>query len=233
MYDRPLLLPDGTLFVNQESAFAARRASHLNRKDKNRQALIDATLDCIAEIGLIRTSVSEIISRAGLSRGMIHLHFGGKDNLLAEAARYANEQYYNVLNKNISAAVNDSKHKLEAVIKSDLSPEVLNARDASIWHEFRGAARTNAEIARFSDTRDQRLHDLVGAMTTRICIEEGLPDAEIAARDYTTGLIALTEGLWTDYLLHPTKFDRKNAERVVFRFLSGVWSGSFNEFGAV
>ena len=59
----------------------------MKRKDQNRQRLIEATLDCIAEIGLVETSVSEIIARAGLSRGMIHLHFGGKDNLVIAAAK--------------------------------------------------------------------------------------------------------------------------------------------------
>ena len=62
-------------------------------RERNRLSLIEAVLDSVAEKGISETSVSEIIQRAELSRGMIHLHFGGKDNLVNEAARYSSEQY--------------------------------------------------------------------------------------------------------------------------------------------
>ena len=205
----------------------------MNRKDKNRQTLIEATLDCIHEVGLIQTSVSEIISRAGLSRGMIHLHFDGKDNLIIEAARYASEQYYLSLDENIRGLENKPILLLEAAVKSDLSPQVLNERDVAIWHELRGGARTNKGIAQYSDTRDKRLRDLLGSAIVEICKQENIISPEECARDYTTGLIALTEGLWTDFLLHPKKFDRLNAERVVYKFLTGIWPNSFNEKGSL
>ena len=216
------------LSIRQRAEFFAKTMNQAKKKDRNRQTLIDATLDCIAEIGLIQTSVSEIISRAGLSRGMIHLHFGGKDQLVVEAARHASEAYYRVLDENISGTQGDPKRRVEAIIRSDLSEGALNQRDASIWHEFRGAARTKPDIARYSDTRDLRLHQLLYSAILEICGKENIDDPENAARDYTVGLIAMTEGLWTDFLLHPEEFDRKNAERVVFRFLSGIWPATWN-----
>ena len=205
----------------------------MNKKDKNRQSLIVATLDCIHEIGLIQTSVSEIISRAGLSRGMIHLHFGGKDNLIVEAAKYANEQYYQSLDQNIMGLNNEPGLLIQTAVKSDLSHQVLNERDVAIWHEFRGGARTNNGIAQFSDTRDKRHRDLLGSAIFKICEKERINSPIEAAKDYTTGLIALTEGLWTDFLLHPDEFDRVSAQRVVFKFLAGIWPNSFNEQGAL
>jgi len=204
----------------------------LKRKDKNHQALIEAALDCIAEIGLIETSVSEIISRAGLSRGMIHLHFGGKDNLIIEAAKFASERYYQILDKNLEGTERDPVRRIEAAVKSDLSAEALNKRDVSIWYEFRGAARTNRAIAEFSDTRDRRLRDLLRTAIFEICEREGIANPQEAARDFTTGLLALTEGMWTDFLLHPNAFDRLHAQRVIFKFLAGVWPKSFSEEGA-
>lgn len=204
-----------------------------SRKDKNRQVLIDATLDCISEIGLIETSVSEIISRAKLSRGMIHLHFGGKDNLIIEAARFASERYYRILDKNVEGTEDNPARLIEAAVKSDLGPEALNERDVSIWHELRGAARTNKSIAKFSDTRDRRLRDMLSAAIYQICEREDIQNSVEATRDYTSGLIALTEGMWTDFLLHPEEFDRKKAERVVFRFLAGIWPNCFDQSGAI
>lgn len=202
------------------------------KKLGNRQALIDATLDCVADLGLLNTSVSEIIKRAGLSRGMIHLHFDGKANLILAAAEHADQRYYDILTRNLSAAGPLPQHVIEASVKSDLSPESLNTRDISIWYELRGAARTNPDIARFSDTRAPRLHDLIMGPGLQICAAEGIADPKDAAHDITVGLISLLEGLWTDFMLHPDAFDRAAAQRVVFRFLAGVWPEHFDIKGA-
>ena len=200
---------------------------------KNRLALIEATLDSVAEVGLLRTTVTEITSRARLSRGMIHLHFSGKDNLILEAAKFAYRQYFDTLERNIPQDGVLPNRLIEAIVQSDLGAESLNQRTASIWYELRGAARTNAEIFRFSDTRDDRLRDRLHSAVLQIYQSEVFPGPEDAAQDITTGLIALLEGLWTDYLLHPKEFDRDVAMRVIFRFLMGIWPEHFDIKGAI
>ena len=56
------------------------------RREQIRLRLIEATIRSIVEIGLPDTTVSSIMERAGLSRGMLHLHFGSKDELLEATA---------------------------------------------------------------------------------------------------------------------------------------------------
>lgn len=202
-------------------------------KPPNRQLLIEATLDCVAELGLLGTTVSEIISRAGLSRGMIHLHFDGKSNLIVEAAKFANQQYFDVLDQNIETANAAPNHLIQTVIRSDLCPDCLNKRTASIWYELRGAARSDTAIARFSDTRDGRLRETLKSATLQLCQKDRFPNPQEAAQDATTGIIAFLEGMWTDFLLHPDEFDRAAAERVIFRFLMGLWPDDFNLSGAI
>ena len=73
----------------QEAGPLADYGKRQKLKEQNRVALIEATLDSIAEVGFARTSVSAIIDRANLSRGMIHLHFGGKDALVEAAAKHS------------------------------------------------------------------------------------------------------------------------------------------------
>ncbi len=199
----------------------------------NRQVLINATLDAIAEIGLIRTSVSEIIERAGLSRGMIHLHFNGKPNLIVEAARYASEQYYQILHENIQGAESNPARLIEAIVRGDLGPKSLNTRNVSIWYEFRGAARNDAGIAAYSDTRDAGLRDLLRDAAFALAEREGASDPAAIARDMSFGLMALLEGMWTDFMLHPQSFDRQMAERIMFRYLSGTWPNSFDVSGVI
>jgi AcrR family transcriptional regulator len=42
-------------------------------KERHRRALIEATADAIAEHGLAAVSISRILEKAGLSRGMVNL----------------------------------------------------------------------------------------------------------------------------------------------------------------
>lgn len=202
-------------------------------KEQNRVALIEATLDSIAEIGFARTSVSEIIDRAKLSRGMIHLHFGGKDALVEEAAKYSSAEYYDSLNVLLKSAGPEPQESVVAIIRSDLSEEVLNKRTVSLWYAFRGESRERKTIAAYSDTRDARLRNLAFEAYLKIARQSGIAEPETAAKDATNGTLALLEGMWTDFLLHPESFDRAVAMRTIFRFLSALFPKHFDLNGAV
>lgn len=204
------------------------RTGAARKPERNRRALIEATLNSIAEKGITDTSVSLIIEKAGLSRGMIHLHFGGKDNLLAAAAEAFGTAYYEEMERQVRAAGEDPAAQVIAVIRTDLGETLLNQRSARIWHAFRGEARANPGIAQYSDTRDLRLKAVLRDAFDRIARAEGLDDASILARDATYGTLALMEGMWTDYFTHSDEaFSRTSALRIVCRFLAGLFPTHF------
>ncbi len=200
--------------------------------EQNRQALIDATLDSIAEIGIADTSVSEIIKRANLSRGMIHLHFGSKDNLLVVAVMRAGEDYYKHLENFLANAESLEQNRLAAIIDCDLDEKVLNKRSVNIWYAFRGEAREGKAISKYTDTRDERLNTLIYQAFRELTDIKDHDEAALVARDATLGTLALLEGMWTDFLLHPDVFDRKRAKRIIFRFLAALYPMYFDLDGA-
>lgn len=195
--------------------------------ERSRQALIAAALDSIAEHGITDASVSRIIERAGLSRGMIHLHFGGKDNLLVAAAEAFSRDYYDEMERQLAGHAEDPSARIMAVVRADLSEAILNERSAAIWHAFRGRSGAHAGIARFSDTRDRRLRGMIREAFVALAGIDGTPDGVTVAREATYGTLALLEGMWTDYLSHPKAFSRTDAERIVGRFLGGMFPGHF------
>jgi len=202
-----------------------------NTAEKNRQALIDATLEAIAELGIAGCSVSEIVQRAGLSRGMIHLHFDGKENLLIAAVQQTGENYYAHLDSVLAGSGGLPQHRIAAIIHCDLSETILNKRTVNIWYAFRGEARERGAIAKFTDTRDKRLNQLIFKAFRIIAETEGQANTNAVARDATNGVLAMLEGFWTDYLLHPDAFNRKNARQIVFRFLAGLFPLHFSLLG--
>ncbi|WP_170429870.1 TetR family transcriptional regulator C-terminal domain-containing protein [Ruegeria arenilitoris] len=202
-------------------------------RERNRLSLIEAVLDSVAEKGISETSVSEIIQRAELSRGMIHLHFGGKDNLVDEAVRYSSELYYDGIYALLEKTGQTGQEHIEMIVRGDLSEAILNKKNVSIWYAFRGEARNRAAIAAYSDTRDAKLRNLVFNAFARIAKEAGTEHPNQVARDATHGTLAMLEGMWTDYLLHPDSFDRDEAMRIVFRFLRAMFPKHFDLNGAL
>jgi len=222
----------GCLQMRDERRNTGSNAADLPIRKDNRQTLIDATLASIAEIGLIRTSVSEIITRANLSRGMIHLHFNGKDNLLAAAAKHASERYYKRLDRPLHLARPEPQYRIEALILCDLSEEGLSEDIVRITHEFQAATRALPILAPYSDTRDVRLRGYFEDAFIEVLAQCREPDPTHFSQDITTGLVATLEGFWIDFLLHPQDFDRDRAARIVFRMLMGVLPEYFDLSGA-
>lgn len=202
-------------------------------REQNRLSLIEAVLDSVAEKGISETSVSEIIQRADLSRGMIHLHFGGKDNLVDEAARHSSELYYNGIYALLETTGQTGQEHIEMIVRGDLSEEILNKKSVSIWYAFRGEAKNREAIAAFSDTRDAKLRNMIYNAFSRIAKEDKVENHHQLARDATHGTLAMLEGMWTDFLLHPDSFDRAEATRIVFRFLSAMFPRHFGLDGAL
>ena len=211
----------------------AQPSSRRKTAEKNKQRLIEATLDSIAEIGIAATSVSEIIQRAGLSRGMIHLHFGSKDNLLVEAVKQTGEAYYHNLEDALSKSAPSPQERIVSVISCDLGERALNHRAVNIWSAFRGEARERSKIAQYTDTRDKKLNTLLYREFQALAKEEGFTEAAQVALDATHGMLAMMEGFWTDYLLHPNAFDRAHCKNVLLRFLSAMFPSSIGLDGPI
>ncbi len=58
------------------------------RGARTREQLLDATVACLIELGYARTSMQEICTRAGVSRGAQLHHFPTKAGLMAEAVQH-------------------------------------------------------------------------------------------------------------------------------------------------
>jgi len=187
-------------------------------KARNRQALIDATFEVVAEYGVAGISFTRVLEKANLSRGMINLHFAGKDQLLLEAAKMMAEKYHAHLRYFVKRAENDPESQLIALLEADFDDEILNPREIGVWFAFRGEARYNDQYKPYSNTRDRHLLEQYDAIFSQLLAIGS--DPSIEPRDLTLGLLALTEGLWSDYFMHAENFDRHQAKRVIYLYLS-------------
>jgi AcrR family transcriptional regulator len=73
--------------VTTPTAAAARR-SNAERSAETQNRLLDATIDCLIDRGWAGTSTTEIVRRAGVSRGAQVHHFPAKEDLVLAAVEH-------------------------------------------------------------------------------------------------------------------------------------------------
>lgn len=183
-------------------------------KSKNRRQLLDAASKAIHKYGVRGATIAVIQQESGLSRGMINLHFGTKENLLLDVAKDLAEKYnscWATVSKNRNLSAQD---RLKGIIQIELSPDVLNERDVAIWFAFRSEVVSRPEYRAYIDSRDTLFCNMITDLCRELAqdMQADRGDAALAAN----ALIALFEGMWTDFHLHSARFDRKLAERTCF-----------------
>ena len=75
------------------------------RSLETRQLLMEATIDCICDMGFHRASTNEIVRRAGVSRGAMLHHYPTKRDLLVAAFAWVHEE----ISADVEALVRDAQ----------------------------------------------------------------------------------------------------------------------------
>ncbi len=118
--------------------------------DMRRKQLLDATWRSIAENGLARTTLATVASQAGLSQGVTVFYFKSKAKLLTEALRELYAHYQLNWEEALSAAGDDPRDRLIALIRADFDPEICNPEALSVWFAFWGEQKFSPDYAEIS-----------------------------------------------------------------------------------
>jgi len=178
-------------------------------RKKRRQQLIDATTKCIARNGMGSTSIGDVASEAGLSQGIINLHFESKDNLLTETLRHVADEYKTRFNKTLEDAGPGAAEKLRALIELDLRPTIMNRQKTPVWFAFWGEVKSRPTYRKICDVRD-KYYDQVFEDLCATIIAEG-KYKNISPASAALVFNSLTNGMWLSYLISPRSFDQQQA----------------------
>src|SRR5919198_2321390 len=107
-----------------------RHRTQAERSEHTRELLLDATIECLVEVGYARTTVHEICARAGLSRGAQQHHFTTKAELMASALQH--------LFARLSQEVRSAAERLPP------GPERISAGIDLLWQAYSGTLSTAA-----------------------------------------------------------------------------------------
>ena len=161
-------------------AAPVQRRTQEERSSATREALLDATIDCLVEYGYAGTTTGRIAERAGLSRGAPMHHYQRKAPLVAAALLHL-----------------AAKRRRELI---DRAREELPAKGAAVetaidilWASFSGplftaalelwiAARTDDELREALMPVEREITQGARITAQRFYAEAGLDEEEIAAR---------------------------------------------------
>ncbi|NRB71238.1 MAG: transcriptional regulator BetI [Xanthomonadales bacterium] len=194
-------------------------------KEERRTQLIDATIRSIATHGLSDTTMATVAGEAGLSQGIINLHFETKEKLLLSTLERVVDEYHKRWEAALAAAGPDPAEALAALVRVDFHPSVCDRNKLAVWFSFWGESRARPTYRTLCAGRDQGYDRALLRLCETLIKDGGYAniDPPTAAR----GLAALTEGLWLDMLLSPRAMTRKHALHVSMSYLAHLFPRHF------
>ncbi len=198
-------------------------------KEERKLQLIEATMASIAKHGLSDTTMSTVVGEAGLSQGIINLHFQSKEKLLLETLAHVVDEYKSLWEQSLEKAGPSSAEQLAALVEVDFHRSVCDPNKLAVWFAFWGESKARPTYRKLCAARDRGYDRKLEQLCADIVAEGGYP--AIDAISVARGLAAMTEGLWLDMLVSPRNVSRRQARRISTAYLAHVFPRHFEHPG--
>lgn len=171
-----------------------------------RAALVKATIEEVGRKGSLDVTVAHIARRAGVSSGLAHHYFGGKEDLLFAAMRHILGLYGASVRAELARA-QTSHDRLAAIIRASFGPENFEPQVIAAWLSFYVHAQ--------SDPGARRLLGIYQARLASNLTHALRPLAPGAAADLADAIAALIDGLYIRHALGGAADGPEAAARVL------------------
>lgn len=198
-------------------------------KERRQQQLLDATIKCIADKGLGSMTLADVANEAGLSQGIVNLHFKSKDNLLKETLQYLFDDYDTQFSLTLAKSPPDAAAKLLALMKMDLKPSICDRKKLAVWFAFWGEASAVPTYRKICASYEEKYDEIMLKLAGTIIEEGGY--TEIDAQIVIDVLTSMTDGLWLACLIHPKQFNRATALQSVCSYLQAIFPQHYPKNG--
>lgn len=170
------------------------------REERWRQ-LIDAAMESIAHHGLSGTTNAIVTESAGLSAGIVSLHFGTKENLLVATLESLAQEHRDRWFRAQQAPRLTPAQQLWAIMETHFDPAICTPTKVATWFAFFGEASYRDTYRRIAEPLDVERTKAVEECCRLIIAEGGYAaiDPAILARS----IESFADGLWLDLLLYP------------------------------
>lgn len=183
-------------------------------EDARRGQLIEVTIDSLAEVGFVGSTLVEIAGRAGVSPGLVAHYFGDKDGLL-EAAFRTLARVVAVRMRERFALARTPRARVQAVIDANLGPENFDRRTGNAWLAFWGQVLHFEGLKRVQTAYQRRM-----LSNLRSDLRSLMPGDD--ARSLAAMIAAMIDGVWLRAALSEwQEADSESARALLSAFVDG------------
>jgi betaine-aldehyde dehydrogenase len=183
-------------------------------EEARRIQLVEVTIDSLAEVGYVGTTLAEIARRAGVSAGLVAHYFGDKDGLLEAAFRTLARSLAVRVRARLALA-HTPRGRVQAVIDTNLAPEEFDKRSGTAWLAFWGQVLHVSGLKRVQTAYQRRM-----LSNLRSDLRHLIPGEE--ARSLAAMIAAMIDGVWLRAALSEwQEADSESARALLTAFVEG------------
>ena len=202
---------DETMSVQENSVGTA---------DQRREQMLLAALDVIAERGYADSRIADVAEHAGTSPALVIYYFKTKDQLLTEAIRFSEDNWYEAGTRRM-AEIPTAAGKLEELVAMTYLPEADAEPGSSwvLWLDLWAQAVRHPEVASVRQKFDERWRETICSVVT-----EGQAAGEfgpVDPVDFAVLFSALLDGLAVQIALDDPAVDAAKTFELCMRFAAG------------
>jgi betaine-aldehyde dehydrogenase len=164
------------------------RQSTPELEDFRRIQLIEVTIDSLAEVGYVGSTLAQIASRADVSPGLVAHYFDDKDGLLEASFRTLSRRLFEQMDARMRQS-RTPRGRIQAIIDINLGPQEFTQRTGSAWLAFWGQVPHVHGLMRVQNAYQRRM-----VSNLRYALVRLLPAAE--ARSLAATIAAMIDGVW-------------------------------------
>ena len=208
-------------------AIAQLPGSRTASREKRRQQLITATIKCISKRGLGGTTMAEVAKEAGLSQGIVNLHFQRKENLLNQTLQFLADEYEDLFRKALANSGPGAADNLLALMQHDLKPSICDRKKLAVWFAFWGEVKAVPKYQKICAEYNKGYDEVMTDLCEQVIAEGDYKN--VSATDVCEALSAMTDGLWLSCLISPKTWNREAALSAVNTYLKGVFPDHYSQ----
>jgi len=199
--------------LNTQSVLASEPTSEPLEESRRRQ-LIDVTIDSLAELGFVGTTLAQIAGRAGVSPGLVAHYFGDKDGLLDAAFRSLARRVGDHVGARLRL-ISTPRARIQAIIDANLALEEFSQRTGTAWLAFWGQVLHVPSLKRVQAAYQRRT-----LTNLRHSLKQLVPPDE--AQNLAAMIAAMIDGVWLRAALSGWReADSETARALLTEFVDG------------
>jgi len=200
--------------LNRQSTHVVPHSPRDEAEEARRSQLIEVTIDSLAEVGYVGTTLAQIARRAGVSPGLVSHYFDDKDGLLEAAFRSLSRSLWARVRAKLALA-HTPRARVQAVIDTNLAPEEFDRRTGTAWLAFWGQVLHVRGLKRVQTAYQRRM-----LSNLRNDLRQMIPGDD--ARSLASMIAAMIDGVWLRAALSEwQEADSASARALLTAFVEG------------